>query len=181
VAGEVVGVDASEPMLAQARVHCAYSPNVRFVRADFRTLELPDRFDAAVCPANSLNYVASVGELAEVFAGVAACLKPGGLFAFDTTTDRGMRWRSGFYLHARAGGRRFALHFEYDPARRAQRAKVIFPEGVETHARIALDPADVRLAARGTPLAVVACFAQPLLPWRLAPGGACYFVLKRER
>src|SRR3954452_18570969 len=63
-AESVVGLDASEAMLREARERTD-SPRVRYARGDFRDFDLGESFDAAVCGGDSLNYVGSADELAD--------------------------------------------------------------------------------------------------------------------
>jgi SAM-dependent methyltransferase len=179
VAGEVVGLDASEAMLARARGRCAHLPGVRLAWGDFRAFDLGCSFDAVVCSFNSLNYLSDIGELGRVLRAVEAHLRPGGVFVFDTYTDCGMRILSGRYLHLRANGCRFAIHFRYDPVRRSETATVRLPGGVETHRRVPIGPADVAAAARGSGLHVADYFTSPLLPGRWYTGPYCFFTLSR--
>ena len=92
---------------------------------------------------NSLNYVQSTHELAEVFCCVAQHLRAGGLFTFDTLTHRGMQDLSGRYLHAVVNSQRFAIHCEYDPHQHKEESTVLLRAGVEKHCRIPIDPEDV--------------------------------------
>jgi SAM-dependent methyltransferase len=177
---EVVGVDASEPMLAQARMYCHWWSNVQFVRGDFCEFRLGRQFDAAICAFNSLNYVNGVAELEMVFRNVAEHLRPGGVFLFDTITDFGMRRLRGSYLHVEASGKRFALGFRYDSQRREEQAVVMLPSGVEKHVRGPIDPSDVKRAARNSGLDVDDYFSDALLPGWLFTGTACFFVLKKR-
>ncbi len=130
---DVVGLDASERMLEQARARYSESPAVRFVSGDFRDFHLGRRFDFAVCACNSMNYVRNLVELQVVLARVAEHLRPRGLFVFDTLTETGIKMLSGTYLHVKTGTMRFAIRFDYDPASRTDRAKVFLPWGTEVH------------------------------------------------
>jgi SAM-dependent methyltransferase len=177
---EVVGLDASEAMLAQARSRAAGHPTVQFVQGDFRAFRLGKTFDMAVCEANSMNYVTSVEELAAVLRAVALHLEPGGRFVFDTTTAAGMRQSSGVYVHAESAAGRFVIHYRYNRRTRRQRALVHVPAGTELHKRIAIDPADVAAAAQGSELEVEEYFTSALLPGRWHTGSYCFFVLKRR-
>ncbi len=141
---EVVGLDASEPMLEQARRCCPGRPGVRFVRGDFRDFRLGQAFDAIVCGFNSLNYVADIDELRRVFQSVARHLTPDGIFVFDTITRSGMLQLSGLFYHVEADGKRFAIHFEYAERESIEKATVLMPTGIETHVRIPIDPQDVK-------------------------------------
>ena len=110
---EVVGIDASEPMLAQARSKASNidtAGRVVFVHGDMRTLrpatddwrsatdDNPHRrwsvgdqhwsngFDLVTCVYDSLNYLLDAADLAACFASVAGALAPGGLFVLDLNT-----------------------------------------------------------------------------------------------
>ncbi|MBK9944427.1 MAG: methyltransferase domain-containing protein [Kouleothrix sp.] len=91
---DVLGLDASEPMLAQARAKAANldtSGRARFVAGDMRHLPAvpgvqPAGFDLATCVYDSLNYLLSEAELAACFGGVARLLAPGGLLVADMNT-----------------------------------------------------------------------------------------------
>lgn len=177
VVGEVVGLDASEHMLARARKRHGDQPGIGFACGDFRDFDIGRQFDAAVCASNSLNYVADRGELSRVFAAVGRHLRPGGLFVFDTQTERWMRALSGHFLHVEAGRRRFAIGFSYDASRRKEASRVYLPAGVETHWRIPLDPIDVWTAAEGTGLEIEDYFSSALWPRDWGQGYCCFFVL----
>lgn len=80
---EMTGLDSSAGMLAIARTR---APDARFVQADARSFELPDRFDAVVSVFDSLNHIMSVDDLRAVFLRVRDALAPGGRFVFDLNT-----------------------------------------------------------------------------------------------
>jgi len=86
VVPQVVGLDSSPAMLAEARSRYSGVAGVQFISGDFRGFQLGQEFDVAVCAFNSPNYVADVNELGAVFRSVAAHLGPAGLFVFDTVT-----------------------------------------------------------------------------------------------
>ena len=78
----VVGLDASGAMLREARLRTTET-NVRYVEMDFRNFELAESFDAVVCGSDSLNYLETAQQLADVFRCVERHLCAGGLFIFD--------------------------------------------------------------------------------------------------
>ena len=80
----VVGVDASDAMLALARERLG--PEVRLHRMTLPDLALDGVFDAAVCTFDGLNYLRA-DELRSTFAAVALHLRPGGWLVFDLHTD----------------------------------------------------------------------------------------------
>lgn len=148
IAPEVVGLDVSEPMLVQAQSRSSELPGVRYALGDFRKFQLGQSFDAAVCACNSLNYVGNIAELQAVFRSVAEHLRPDGVFVFDAFTDLGMQMVSGCYLHVKAPGKRFVLHFQYDRKQRKERAEILMPSGIEVHARIPIDPKNIAVAGQ---------------------------------
>jgi SAM-dependent methyltransferase len=80
----VTGLDGSESMLTLAKQR---APKGEFFLADARRFKLPRRFDAVISTFDSLNHIMNAEDLKKVFRSVAACLKPGGLFAFDLNRE----------------------------------------------------------------------------------------------
>ena len=78
---KVIGVDASEEMLAVARTKC----KAMFVKQDMRKLELPHAVDMAICVNDGVNYLRG-SELGDFFKAVSHCLKPGAPFVFDVSS-----------------------------------------------------------------------------------------------
>lgn len=103
---DVVGLDASEPMLALAAQKAAdagVAGQLAFVHGDLRDLRAlaeqsmaatddlaigRSRFDMVTCTYDSLNYLLNEADLARCFAGVASVLRPDGLFFTDMNTRR---------------------------------------------------------------------------------------------
>ena len=80
----VVGVDASEAMLALARKRLG--PDAALSRTTLPELTIEGVFDAAVSTFDGLNYL-SPDELIATMAAVADRLRPNGWFVFDLHTD----------------------------------------------------------------------------------------------
>ncbi|MEU3031254.1 class I SAM-dependent DNA methyltransferase [Streptomyces incarnatus] len=80
----VMGVDASESMLNQARANTAVG--TEFMRAALPAAELPNGFQAAVCTFDSVNYMAGPDELSLFLMSVGKALEPSGVFVFDVNT-----------------------------------------------------------------------------------------------
>ena len=78
---KVVGVDASEHMLAVARTKC----KTTFVKQDMRKLTLPHPVDMATCVNDGVNYL-KPHELVGFFERVASNLKAGAPFVFDVSS-----------------------------------------------------------------------------------------------
>jgi SAM-dependent methyltransferase len=76
----VTGCDASAAMLAHA---AAKAPDVELVQCDLRALPELGRFDLVTCFDDSLNYLLDEAGLEAAFAGMRACLAPGGIAVFD--------------------------------------------------------------------------------------------------
>jgi len=151
----VVGVDRSPAMLAAAREACRDLPNVGFAEGDIRSLELNEQFDAALCTNDSLNYVQQPGELQAVFAAAGRHLRPGGLLAFDCLPELAFQRLHGRVFHHIDDDARFAMTFRYDQPTRRGVAQVIFPDGIERHERIPLEPSDVGSAASAAGFEVI--------------------------
>jgi SAM-dependent methyltransferase len=84
---QVVGIDRSERMLAQARARLAQvtdSPaEAHFQTGDARDFDLGRKFDAAVSLFHVMSYQAGPGDLDAAMASVRRHLQPGGPFLFD--------------------------------------------------------------------------------------------------
>lgn len=84
----VTGVDRSSMMLEQARTKAErHQANVRWIQQDLAHLDIDDRFAAATCFYDSLNYFLVPEELQAVFGRVRAHLQPGGVFTFDAISE----------------------------------------------------------------------------------------------
>jgi SAM-dependent methyltransferase len=104
---QVTGLDRSAAMLAIARERAADAGSaIAFIEGDMRELRMQNEelrnnnaisnhssffilhsaFDLVTCTYDSLNYLLAEPDLASCFAGVAAALRPGGLFFVDMNT-----------------------------------------------------------------------------------------------
>jgi len=82
----VVGVDASEAMIARAREKAAregLEGRVEFYVMDLRELALNRTFDACICMFAVLSYITENRDLVRVLANIREHLRPGGLFITD--------------------------------------------------------------------------------------------------
>lgn len=80
----VIGIDASEPMLEQARANAAAAGvelELRF--GDMRELRLDEPAGLVYCPYRSLLHLPTWSDRRRVFERVAASLRPGGRFAWN--------------------------------------------------------------------------------------------------
>ncbi|NPA80308.1 MAG: class I SAM-dependent methyltransferase [Thermotogae bacterium] len=94
---EVVGVDVSEGMLKVAQKKL---PDVRFLRADVREMDLGEQFDAVISTFDSLNNLLTEADLARAFGRIRAHLKPRGIFVGDLNTPHAMMsdWNDALFV-----------------------------------------------------------------------------------
>ena len=112
----VVGVDASEAMLALARERLG--PEVELSRTTLPELEGEGVFDAAVCTFDGLNYL-TPDELRLTMAAVALRLRPSGWLVFDLHTDGMMDFTiSNPVVAGESAGTGFVISSIVDPGTR---------------------------------------------------------------
>jgi ubiquinone/menaquinone biosynthesis C-methylase UbiE len=84
---QVTAVDLSAEMLAQARLKAEQAGvEIAFGQQDMRSLVLPHPVDLITCLYDSMNYMLTSDELAQVFTRCRQALLPGGLLVFDMNT-----------------------------------------------------------------------------------------------
>jgi SAM-dependent methyltransferase len=112
----VVGVDASEAMLALARERLG--PEALLSRMTLPDLAVDGVFDAVVCTLDGLNYL-TPDELRLTMAAVARCLRPGGWLVFDLHTDALMNFTiANPTVAGRSAGTDFLISSVVDPRAR---------------------------------------------------------------
>jgi SAM-dependent methyltransferase len=124
---EVVGVDASAPMLGRCRERLARLgvTEVELHRADFRQLALGRRFPLVVCAFNTFMHLYERRDVERFLAVVRAHLAPDGVFAFDVmhpdmkwlSRDPDKRWARTRFRHPTTGERQiYSTSLSYDSA-----------------------------------------------------------------
>jgi SAM-dependent methyltransferase len=109
----VVGVDASDAMLALARERLG--PEVVLSRMTLPDLEVEAVFDAAVCTFDGFNYL-TPDELRLTIAALADRLRPGGWLVFDLHTDAMMDFTISHPVVAgESAGNGFVISSAVDP------------------------------------------------------------------
>jgi SAM-dependent methyltransferase len=83
----VTGVDVSEEMLAFARAKANDAANPRYVLGDMRTFELDDRFDLALIPAHSFQFMTSADDQDAALRRIHEHLVPGGRLVVHVNHD----------------------------------------------------------------------------------------------
>ena len=113
---EVVGVDASDAMLARARA--LLGPEVRLERTILPDLAVEGTFDAAVSTFDGFTYLAPA-ELRSTVAALAQRVRPGGWLVFDLHTDAQMQFTvANPVVEGEKDGSRFVITSVVDPAAR---------------------------------------------------------------
>jgi SAM-dependent methyltransferase len=79
----VIGIDRSPAMLAVGRERAGDLP-IDFREGDFRDFTVEEPVDLVICPFRALLHSATWADKRRVFASVAAALKPGGRFAWNS-------------------------------------------------------------------------------------------------
>lgn len=90
---EVIGVDASPEMLAQAQVKAAACTKIPplFLCQEMEELDLYGTVDAAVSSLDSISYLDGYEALDETLGRLKFFVRPGGLFVFDVNTEAKFR------------------------------------------------------------------------------------------
>lgn len=81
---ECTGIDLSPGMIKVARKK---APRARLSVGDITNFSLRDRFDAILCPFDTINHVTSFAKWKRVFANAHHHLHPKGIFIFDINTE----------------------------------------------------------------------------------------------
>jgi SAM-dependent methyltransferase len=125
----VVGVDASEEMLARARR--LVGPGVELIRDSLPDLGVDGRFDAVVCTLDGITYL-EAAQLTPAFTSLSDRLRPDGWLVFDVHTDAMMALTiSRPVVTGEKDGYRFTITSAVDPDARASdtRIEITPPEG----------------------------------------------------
>lgn len=83
---DMIGIDGSAEMLAEAFDRANGTPNILWLKQDMREFELYGTVGAVTCCLDSLNYLLSPADLKKTFSLVHNYLDPDGLFLFDMNT-----------------------------------------------------------------------------------------------
>ena len=156
----VVGVDASEAMLAIARERLG--PEAVFSRMTLPDLAVDGAFDAAVCTFDGFNYL-TPDELRLTMAAVAGCLRPSGWLVFDLHTDAMMNFTiANPTVTGQSAGNDFVISSVVDPGARTCDTSIELTRPrdgdpfTERHRQHFHADADVRASLRDAGFAVIA-------------------------
>lgn len=133
---DVVGVDRSIPMLAQARKRAREAGvDVDFRRADLLAMNLERQFDLVLCMHSGLDYILDIDRLQQAFEVLRRHTREGGLLTFDKCLDE-----PSFYQEPSSNSRSLSngtavFHYSWDRANKIfQQRCVILREGDEGEA-----------------------------------------------
>ena len=156
----VVGVDASDAMLALARRRLG--PEVALSRMALPDLKVEGVFDAAICTFDGFNYL-TLEELRLTMAAVAGRLRPAGWLVFDLHTDGMMNFTiSNPVVAGESAENDFVISSTVDPVERTcdTTIEVMRPRDgdpfSEQHRQYFHTDADVRAALQDASFAVSA-------------------------
>jgi len=82
---KVVGIDASENLLEQAKL---YDDKTRYIKNDMRNFQLNDKFSCITCIWEAYPFLSQKGELESFLKNCARHLKPGGITILDSRNFR---------------------------------------------------------------------------------------------
>ena len=160
----VVGVDASDAMLALARERLG--PEVTVSRTRLPELAVDGVFDAAVCTFDGLNYL-TPDELRLTLAAVGLRVRPAGWLVLDLHTDGMMHFTiSNAIVEGESAGNRFVIRSVVDPGARTcdTRIELTRPRDgepfSEQHRQYFHADAEVRDSLHGAGFAVTAVGAE---------------------
>ena len=180
----LLGLDGSAAMLEVARGKPG-AERIDWTHSPVTAPSLPAGLDAAGCFYDTLNHLTEIDALDAAVAAIAAALRPGGLFVFDTTNERGFDqwWRQGQRLW-RGPGWSVAVETHYDPLSRRGQAEVVV-EDRDQRATASLTercfhPAEIRAALTAAGLELLV--EEPWSPFDIdAPGKTWWIGRNRPR
>ena len=159
----IVGVDASDAMLARARDRLG--PDVALHRTVLPDLRVEGSFDAAVSTFDGFNYL-TLGDLRQTLAATARCVRPAGWLVFDLHTDAMMEFTlANPVVAGESAGNEFVIRSVIDRADRTCDTWIEVDRGEgdafsEQHRQYFHEDADVRSALEDAGFAVTEVSAE---------------------
>ena len=136
---DVLGVDLSPSMVASAQAKQGADPGLcgpgsaRFLAGDLRSFDVGERFEAATCLYDSLNYILEPEGLGQTFERVAWHMEPGGVWVFDMNAP--WAFEANLFTQSSRDPRK-ALHYswqaDFDSASRICTVHMLFEKAGRT-------------------------------------------------
>jgi len=156
--------DRAPVMIAVAcRKAQAADAAVTFAEADFTNFRVPSPVDAVLLLYDGLNYVTDPANLDALFDGVAAALRPGGVFIVDQSTPANSENNAAHFDDAGCeDGFAYERRSTYDPAKRLHTTTFTLSVNgrtfTETHVQRAYTRAEVLNRLAAPPLQVAGAY-----------------------
>lgn len=103
---DVEGLDISRTMLRYA---CETLPGVRFHHQDMAGFRVSRKFDAVICPYDSINHLLTFRDWIRTFNAARRHLNPGGVFIFDINTVHRLRTLANSASWVRTFGKNYVV------------------------------------------------------------------------
>ena len=128
----VVGIDASEAMLARAQA--LLGVDVPLLRQTLPDLRVEGPFDAAISTFDGLNYLPPA-DFSATLSGIAATLRPHGWLVFDLHTDAMLQHvANNSVISGETDGYGFVITSDVDAAARTCNARIVVTCGADSFA-----------------------------------------------
>ena len=189
---EMIGVDRSEEMLAQANEKGAEQEAAErpmFLHQSMDRLDLYGTIDACVCCLDSVNYVTRPALLRKAFERVHLFLVPGGVFLFDINTPEKLRGLDGQVFldetedtycvwRAEYSGRRRICTYDMDLFRRTEDG--LWERGEELHEEYAYEPDELEEMLRAAGFRKITRYGERIMRRPRAGEERMFFVARKE-
>lgn len=157
----VLGLDLSPAMIAVAKERGAGMPGLSFVVGDMADFKVQGPFDLVTCTFDSINYLLTPEAVQRMLKMVAAILPVGGLFVFDSNTERLYLNRHKGVFEREIAGEAFLQRLQYDQIQHLATTIFEFADGAsETHRQRPYDLPELREYLQQAGLQVRKAFAR---------------------
>ena len=188
---ELIGVDRSEEMLAQAAEKCRDLPGTApiFLHQSMERLDLYGTVDACVCCLDSVNYVTRPKLLARAFERVQLFLEPGGLFVFDINTPEKLLGLDGQVFLDETEDTYCVWRAQYAPRRRictyymdlfCRTPEGLWERGEELHEEYAYPPGELEDMLRSAGFAGIRRYGDKKLRPPVAGEDRIFFTARKD-
>jgi len=130
----VYGIDISPQMIEVAKTKLDCNQAVSFEVKDMSSFSVKKPFDIATCSFDAINYLPDLQKVKDMFRCVYSALRMGGIFIFDSATEKlYLKFHRGTYTYE-LNGDFFIQSFYYDPLEKVAVTCFKFSDGnTEVH------------------------------------------------